>query len=273
MKNTLALDIESRLARSKKYGHLCPATLKRISEWAAERHKDGKEAEKAAKRKLHQIYAAYMTARELKKIENLLEQFQPGDNPAAIKELCLQILDCHASARERIPHLPTFYRDIKRVTGEPGSVLDLSCGLNPFTIPWLGLSAGASYRGIDIDCSLIDLINTFLAAIPGDSLATCRDILVSPPTEKVDMALLLKSLPCLEQQEQHCSLRLLKSLNARHLIVSFPTRSLGGRDVGMSEHYDDFMSRLTPEVAVEVSTLSYPNETVYVIEKRDAERP
>lgn len=273
MKNPLSLEIESRLARSKKYGHLCPDTLKRISEWAASRHKSVKEAEKAAKRKLHQIYAAYMTNRELGKIESLLDQLQPGNSPAAIEKLSLRILDCHASSRERIPHLSTLYEDIKNVTGEPGSVLDLSCGLNPFTIPWLGLSSGAMYCCIDIDCHLIELINRFFAGFPGDNSAMCGDILVAPPTENVDMVLLLKSLPSLEQQEHHCSLRLLKSLNARHIIVSFPTRSLGGRDVGMIKHYDDFISGLAPEIAAAVSTLSYPNETVYVIKKRAAERP
>jgi len=268
MKDSPALEIASRLSQSKKYRHLCPDTLKRISQWAAERHRSVREAEKAAKRKLHQIYAAYMTGQEMKKIENLVGQLPPGNTVAAVEEICLRILDCHASSRERVPHLSSFYQDIKSLTGEPGSVLDLSCGLNPFTLPWISLPSESSYRCIDIDCHLIELIERFFARLPGNNLAVCNDILVSPPTENVDVVLLLKSLPCLEQQEPNCSLGLLQSLNARHVVVSFPARSLGGRNRGMVEHYDNFMSTLIPQLEAEVSTLSYPNETVYVIRKK-----
>ena len=268
MKDSPALEIASKLSQSKKYRHLCPDTLTRISVWAVERHRSAREAEKAAKRKLHQVYAAYMTGQEMKKIENLFAQFAPGGSPAAFDEICLQILDCHASSRERIPHLSSFYQDIKSLTGEPKSVLDLSCGLNPFTLPWLSLPPESSYRCIDIDCRLIGLIEKFLAWLPGDNAAVCGDILVSTPTEKVDVALLLKSLPCLEQQEPQCSLGLLQSLNARHIVASFPARSLSGRNRGMVEHYNSFMNALIPQLDAEVSTLSYPSETVYVIRKK-----
>jgi 16S rRNA (guanine(1405)-N(7))-methyltransferase len=268
MKDSPAAEIASRLAESKKYRHLCPDTLSRMAGWAAQRHRSVREAEKAAKRKLHQIYAAYMTGREMKKIEKLVGELPPGGSPATVEDICLQILNCHASSRERIPHLAAFYRDIKGVTGEPGSVLDLSCGLNPFNLPWLSPSAESSYRCIDIDCRLIKCIERFFAHLTGDNSAVCSDILVSSPTETVDVVLLLKSLPCLEQQEPECSLGLLRSLNARHIVVSFPARSLSGRDRGMVGHYDQFMSALIPQLDADVSTLSYPTETVYIIEKK-----
>jgi 16S rRNA (guanine(1405)-N(7))-methyltransferase len=267
MKDTRALEIASKLAQSKKYRHLCDDTLNRISQWAVTRHSSVKEAEKAAKRKLHQIYAAYITTQETKKIEALVRSFQPAAGSPTLQEFCLRILECHASSRERIHYLPTFYGDIKNLTGEPGSVLDLSCGLNPFTLPWLALPPGASYHCIDIDCRLIGLINEFMSQLPGNNSAACEDILVSPPTAEVDVVLLLKSLPCLEQQEPDAGLRLLNSLKARYVVVSFPVRSLGGHEKGMSRHYDDFMGKLTERLGVEVSTLSYPDESVYVMKK------
>jgi 16S rRNA (guanine(1405)-N(7))-methyltransferase len=267
MRQPCSLEILTKLAESKKYRHLCPDTLKRVARWAAANHSGGKEAEKAAKRKLHQIYAAYMNLQELRKIERLVEEAQIAGGPGEIQQCCLRILDCHASSRERIPHLAAFYEDIKRLTGEPKSILDLSCGLNPFTLPWLAPKSGATYRCLDIDCRLIEVISRFLQIIHAKSSAVCRDILVSPPNEAVDMALLLKSLPCLEQQESNAGTRLLQSLKARHIIVSFPARSLSGRDVGMVQHYERLMERIVAEAGAEFATLSYPNETVYVMRK------
>ncbi|MGQ9553062.1 MAG: hypothetical protein ACUVWR_03000 [Anaerolineae bacterium] len=68
--------------------------------------------------------------------------------------------------------------------------------------------------------------------------AGARDIAQSPPTQKADLALVLKTIPCLEQVSKGSGTRLLETIDADYLLVSFPAHSIGGRDKGMAAHYE-----------------------------------
>jgi len=51
--------IAELLAAAPKYRNVSPETLSRVAAWASVRYRSDKEILKAAKRKLHQVYAAY----------------------------------------------------------------------------------------------------------------------------------------------------------------------------------------------------------------------
>jgi 16S rRNA (guanine(1405)-N(7))-methyltransferase len=59
----------------------------------------------------------------------------------------------------------------------------------------------------------------------------------SPPTQHADLALILKTLPCLEQLDKTAGQWLLEAVNVDYLLLSFPVYSLGGRDKHMLENY------------------------------------
>jgi len=117
------------------------------------------------------------------------------------------------------------------------SVLDVACGLNPLAQPWMPLAPGAAYYACDIYADMIAFLNDYfrLTGVPGQ--AQVCDLVADPPRQPVDLALVLKALPPLELLEKRAGLNLLRALNAKYLLVSFPARSLGGRDKGMVEHY------------------------------------
>ena len=50
--------------------------------------------------------------------------------------------------------------------------------------------------------------------------------------------MLLKALPPLDQPTKYAGRDLLRALNARYILVSFPAQSLGGRGKGMAENYE-----------------------------------
>ena len=89
----------------------------------------------------------------------------------------------------------------------------------------------------------------------------------SPPAQPVDVALVLKALPVLEQAERDASLRLLRALDAAYIVVSFPTRSLGGRGKGMAEHYETRFRKLIAEEAWRVRPVEFPGELCFVLKK------
>lgn len=253
--------VVERLRASKKYRHLADATLRRITTWAAARSRTARETEDRARRKLHQVFGAWLAGFDAAKALRHLEEASPDARVEAFQ----RVLAMHASTRERLPFLADFYRAIWSVTGPPASVLDLGCGLSPCALPWMGLPAGATYRASEIDRRLVDLGNRALALVGRPPLVTCEDLLSDPPSEPCGVVLLLKMPPSLEQQEDGVSLRLLRSLPARHVVVSFPSRSLGGRDRGMSAHYAALMERLLGDLNRSATSLEIGGERLHVI--------
>jgi 16S rRNA (guanine(1405)-N(7))-methyltransferase len=144
----------------------------------------------------------------------------------------------HTSTKERITILEKFYEFIFNVTGQPKSVIDVACGLNPLTLPWMGLEETAQYFAYDIDENTIDFINKYLKLTGLKSMALVQDVIAQPPTVEADVALLLKTIPCLEQQEKVCSVRLMEALQAKHIVISFPVKSVGGKSKGMPANYE-----------------------------------
>ena len=272
MTDPRALAITARLMGTRKYRDLYEPTLERISQWAVERYPSDRAAEKAAKRKLHQAYGAYVTPRLISRVEAMIESLPPSPTFDELRPACRRILECHASTRERLDSLEELYRDIEQVIGRPRSVLDLASGLNPFTLPWMALAPGASYRCVDIDCRLMGLVNRMFCLMPGDNSAVCGDVLISIPSGDSQVVLLLKALTCLERQQPGVSAGFLNQLRADHVVVSFPTRSLGGRNPGMVAHYDEIVCDLIAKLGWTATTLRYPFETVYLLETLLARR-
>ena len=79
------------------------------------------------------------------------------------------------------------------------------------------------------------------------------------------MVLLLKLLPTLEQFDRGSALDLLRRVRARCLVVSFPAKSLGGREKGMRSHYAALWLPQFAQLGYAIVTLAFPNETVYLL--------
>ena len=261
MSEDLREQVVADLKASRKNRELCDDTLSRIADWAADRHPTRKAATKAAKRKLHQIYGAYVGQLDPARIEALISSARPDSLVAT----CQEIMASHASTAERLPLLDGLYPAIFDITGVPETILDLACGLHPFALPWMGLPSNARYVASDIDQRLIRAINALTLCVDIDLVAECRDVLVDPPTDAVDLVFLLKSAPCLEQQRPNAVVDILRRMPARHGVVSFPNQSLGGRDKGMRQHYAAAMEAIAEQLCSGTTKLEFPSETFHII--------
>ncbi|MBK6940325.1 MAG: hypothetical protein IPH13_08990 [Planctomycetes bacterium] len=259
--------IVRRLAESRKYSGLARSTLERIAIDAVRRHTKDADAEKAAKRRLHQVFGAYR-AHDAAALARRVRELPSVDDRERFEAACRELLRMHASTAERIADVDAFYRDVFAFTGSPHVVLDLACGHQPFQWPWMGLAPDAMYLPRDLDGALIDAIDTFLEHVGRPRTARVQDVLVDAPDEPADVAFLLKVLPCLERQERGGALRVLRAVRARFVVVSFPIESLGGRDKGMRAQYSETMARWAAELAVEPVRIDCPTELVYVWRSR-----
>jgi 16S rRNA (guanine(1405)-N(7))-methyltransferase len=255
------------LRATRKYQSLCADTLNRIAAWSLARHPREKDALKAAKRKLHQVYGAYLRDLDVDQIEQAVDSLSPGADTDTCRAVCRKILATHASSAERLPILDRLYADLFAETGPPGSILDIACGLNPFSLPWMGLAHGTSYQAFDIDGRLMEVADRFLSGAHPGSVATCRDILVDDAPLRADVVLLLKSIPCLEQQQPGAALDILGRIQARSIVISFPNQSLGGADRGMPAHYGALVERLCDETGYASVAITYPTESFYLLRR------
>jgi 16S rRNA (guanine(1405)-N(7))-methyltransferase len=256
-------EIVADLRETKKYRAVSASVLERTAQWALARYVD-REALKAAKRKLHQVYTAYCPPGAIVRLRRLVAALPPSDSPG-FRDACREIMRGHTSTAERLGQLDDLYPRLWELTGPPQSVLDLACGFHPFALPWMGLAANVNYVPCDLDERLIEQVNVFLGHLGRPATARCQDVLTDC-LEPADVVLILKSLPCLEQQEPGANVRLLRGLQARTAVVSFPTASLGGHRRGMGRHYGKVIESLAVDLGTALQVLESPGEVFAVFD-------
>jgi 16S rRNA (guanine(1405)-N(7))-methyltransferase len=261
----MTAEIVQRVLQSRRYRAVDPALVGRIVDEELPRARSADDAVKRVKRRLHQAVGAFDGGRPA---TGALARAWRGDLVApAFRAACLAALRSHASTRERAAHLERFYPAIWERTGVPGSVLDLGCGLAPLALPWMNLDRGARYVAVDADRGLLDRVDAFLELVGQPHETRALDLVAAVPEDEADVALVLKLVTTLDRQDPSAATRLLTSVAARHAVVSFTTRSLGGHARGMERTYRSRMERLAAEVprVTSVTEASVPTELVFVL--------
>lgn len=240
-------EIFARLCANKKYGDVHPDAIRRALEDAERRYKRPKEIEKAARERLHGITSAF----------NDLGKASPSDDLESL-------LERHASTRERLPlaRMDVLYARIFAVTGEPRSVLDLACGLNPL---YLLRRYDCPVAGVDVSRSCVELLSREprFTGVWADLLSES-----ALPQSRFHVALLFKILPLLERQQPGAALQLMNRIDAEYLVASFPTRTLGGRNVNMERNYSEWMESHLPANRAIAARFTDENELFYILKEK-----
>jgi 16S rRNA (guanine(1405)-N(7))-methyltransferase len=225
--------VARQILASPKYRGLDPSLVRRVAGEAAQRSRDRGQALRYARRKLHQAFGAFLVGSPARAVADVVASVAAGR--AGLREAAIDGMRAHASTAERIDWLVPFYQQVGAWCGPAGSVADLACGLNPLAMPWMRLAPGASYWACEIDRDLAGALRELDPVMPARLTVTTCDLVAAPPVLRADVALLLKTVTTLEQQRAGASRRVLSALNCRHVVLSLPRRSLGGR----REYTDD----------------------------------
>lgn len=255
-----------------KYRHVSPEFVRAIGARELALRSNFKAAVKATKNVLHQAGGAFQDAPidYARALARLREAAAIDPSPAAEpwRDACRAIMAAHTSTRERLPILDEFYATTLADIPPPGRVLDIACGLNPLTRPWLPLPATAEYVACDIYSDQIAFLNEFFALAGYAGRAEVRDVIASPPDERAGLALVLKTLPCLEAVDRHAPARLLDALDVPLLLVSFPAQTLGGRRKGMAAHYEARFRQLVDERGWAAERFEFKTELAFLVQKK-----
>lgn len=270
-----ALDaVVASVRASPKYRGVSADLVRDIATRELAKRASAKEVARATRNKLHQVAGVYLDLKPRYDawLTELTRTAASGD-PTALRAACRDIMRHHASTRERLPILDQFYATILAGLPPPRRVLDLACGLNPLAAPWLPLAPGAAYTAYDVYADLTDFAAACLERLRGAGLplaashAAVRDVLHDPPREAADLALLLKALPCLEQLDPGAAHRLLHTINASHLIVSYPVHSLGGKGKGMVATYETRFRELVAGTSWTIQRFVFPTELAFLVSR------
>ena len=259
--------VEAVLKRAK-YRNLCADLVRNVAGRELAARHNWREALKATKSKLHQVAAAYLDRRmDYESWLHRLESATKCGDGETLRALCREVMGTQSSTRERLGILDSFYQVTLHGLTPIRSVLDIACGLNPLAIPWMPLASDVEYFAYDVYADMIGFVGAFLRAVGVRGQAIAIDVTQSAPKQRADVALILKSLPCLEQLDRSVGRMLIESVQAQHLLVSFPIRSLGGREKGMAKNYEQRFRQLVEGESWSVQRFEFTNELAFVVSK------
>lgn len=258
----------SQIRQSKKYRRMgvCEATIQDLIARELKHHKKKSNAIQAAKKKLHEVIAPYLGDPDYAAAEEQLETAISSGNPVVMKETCASIMAAHTSTRERLPFLDEFYSKIFDVTGRPQVILDIACGLNPLSFPWMSLPTTTRYYAYDIHEERIGFTNHYFTLQGLEPLAKLQDVLVNFPEEEGDVALILKEVPRFEKRLRGCTIPLFDALRVRYLVVSFASKNLTGR-WSLAERYRQLFHSIIEQRPWGTIELEFENELVFCVDK------
>ncbi|MFH0791850.1 MAG: hypothetical protein V1905_01400 [bacterium] len=260
--------IAGRILHSRKYRSLYPKTVNRIVESCSLKYPP-KIAEKEARNLLHQIWSAYYFGYFGRPKFNRILSAIKNDigHEMAVKDALMPVLDLHSSTRERKPILESFYKEIFGITGYPQSVVDYACGLNPLTILWMDLPKNTEYTAYDIDTEEVGFLNNVFSLLKiRQAKAISGDLFTDPP-QKADVVFMFKVLPLLEKQQRGSAIEIMAKQKCRYLVVSFPTKSISGREKGMAGFYSEQFEGLAKTAGWHFEKLLFPQEVVFVVKR------
>lgn len=260
-----------RVLKSSKYKYVCEDTIRNIGIKELSNGRRLKEAIKATKNKLHQIGGSYFYGKpkydywikELKKAKTV-------DNKDTFQSINVEIMKHHSSTKERLGILNQFYVDIFSHLPPINSIIDIACGLNPLSIPWMPISShNVEYIAYDIYKDLIAFLSDFMRISNFSGHAEVRDVLYNPPQIKADLAFILKIIPCFDQIDNSANSQILDKINANYIVLSFPVKSLGGKEKMMIKNYTNRFNELVQDRDWKTKRIVFETELIFIIDKKE----
>ena len=225
-----------------------------------------KQALKQLKARLHQAVLAYEAdSKALRKLAQRLDEAACLSRDQ-VKQVAHSGLALHASTKERLLDIEEFYPKLLR-GASVSSVLDLGCGLNPLFLPWMGLPGDVLYQAFDASSACGIAVSSFFRAWGASgSFAQC-DLSAEVPSNEADIALMMKLIPTLDRIRPGLGLEVLDKARASVVAVTFPTRSLGGRQKSMERNYSEGFEAWLDKRGWSYSRLSIGRELAYIVRK------
>lgn len=207
---------------------------------------------KYARAELRPVYGLFVEE-NLSMIKSLLK-----DEASHVRDILLM----HKSSKERINFYEEFYKKIFEVTGKPGSIIDIACGLNPISFEMMGLSKETKYMALELNQNDADAINEFFSRWHINGNAFRHDITKEPIKLSADIAFAFKIFDIVDNKVTE---RIIKELDVKWIAASFSTKTISRKDMRFKRRAG--FQKMLRRLGLKYSTLEFENEIVYLIKK------
>jgi len=264
--------IISAIKNSKKYAGISEKIIRKEVESfvkANPRYVEYKEKFilKQIKEKLHKMYGSFQTYKK-GKIKKMLEELKSGRDNRIIRE----ILGTNLSTKERLADYGLVYGKIFEITGKVDGILDLGCGLNPISYPYMELDKDAKYYAYDINEKDLDMIREFFEIYAVNSHVEAVDLRRLEEIKKLapaDLCLMFKLIDPLEKNMRghKYAEEMIKILSnkCKFIVVSFATRTLSGKKMNYPQR--GWIERMLARIGLKYDSFQTSNEIFYIIKK------
>jgi len=256
---------------SRKYRDLqIPhATMQDILGYESQHSNSRRELEANFRKSLHNIIAPYLEDINYPAETEIMAEFH-AQNPSTdmLKSWCLDRMRLHASSRERLPYLDTFYQKIFARLGTPNSILDLACALDPLGLPWMDLPSSTNFVAYDIHQPRLAFLQAFFEYFYPQAHAIHQDILTEIPGQKADCAFFFKEAHRLEKRRPGSNRELFAGLNVKWLVVSLPSRDLAGHH-SLETYHTSLIQKSIEGQPWQLTTDMIGDELIFFIQKHD----
>ena len=229
-----------------------------------------KQLIKDIRKELHLSYASFQTKKKTKRRE-YLEMLKKNVDEELTKKLLLITL----STKERLNDYKKLYKQIFKITGKPRKIIDLACGLNPVSYPYMNLEK-LHYEAYDIDIEDINFLNDYFKIMRPQGLKGKAEILSLQNSKKIsnlpsaDIIFLFKIIDILDKRNSNhkTSEQLIKQLipKTKFIIASFATRTLTRRKMNFPKR--KWFELMLDRNHLSFKTIETDNEIYYVIKSR-----
>ena len=227
---------------------------------------------KEVRASLRKVYGLFRTQEQELKRKELVEQML--SSPAQLQTISKSILNTHSSTRERLPFYEKLYAAIFKITGKPATILDLGCGINPFSIPLMNL-AKLNYYAYDLSEDEIETLNQFFKYLHTQNssftgIAGILDVqhwVKLPDLGKVDVCFLFKMTDVLDRSKGHKVTELvIQNVPARYVVLSFPTKTMSGKKMNVPQR--NWVEWMCKRLGYSFKVLEFATEIFYVVKKK-----
>lgn len=225
---------------------------------------------KEVRARLRRVVGLFTSSKDLQKLVDQLCQV-PLSSSSSLS-LHKQLLSHHPSTSDRVSWYLQWYRQLWRITGKPEVILDLGCGLHPFSFRFMGLKK-LHYYAYDVNQTNLQLLDRYFSSVHQQQpdfqgKTTVLDITKEPLSSfpPADVAFLLKMTDVLEMTKGHkITERIISHLPAQWVVISFSTVTLSGKPMNYPGR--KWIELLCHRLGYSFSVLTFPTEIFYVIRK------
>jgi len=223
---------------------------------------------KSVRGKLHLAYGSFQGEDKFKR-KSYLKEIKGLDD----YETHDKILSTSVSAKERLKDYSTIYNKIFDICDKPQVILDIGCGLNPVSYPYMGLE-GLRYYAYDIDKEDIDFLNIYFEKMKKFSRLDGEAFLINLTSldevkklPRSDICFMFKMIDPLEKGKNHkLSEEIIRLIDSKYIIVSFSTKTISGKS--MNYPYRGWIERMLNRVGLSFEKIQTGNEIFYIIKKQ-----